>query len=426
LLKGVGGSKEDVVTEGVPCVRYGDLYTTHAEVIECARTFLTEDRAAVYTPIKYGDVLFAASGETLEEIGKSAVNLIQGDARCGGDMIVLRPNVPMVPRFFGYAADASPSVSQKTSMGRGTTVKHIYPDELKHLTIAVPPVPEQEAIAGFLDRKTASIDQLIAKKERLIALLAETGQALITHTVTKGLNPSAPLKNSGAEWIGKIPAHWECRRIKFLCRLESGHTPSKSEPAYWMSDECIIPWVSLNDTKALEAGDYIDDTAVKISAVGMQNSSAHLIPAGAVVFNRDGARVGLAAIITRPMAVSQHIIAWVCGPLIRSAFLLHVIYAMQDELVRLTSGATIPTIGMGDVGELTSPLPPVEEQDRVVAHLVRRRSMLSSTIDCVRKQVDRLREYRQALITAAVTGKLDVARRVPKTDEVSASVAETA
>ena len=85
------------------------------------------------------------------------------------------------------------------------------------------------------------------------------------------------MKDSGIEWIGEIPEHWEVKRLKFVCRLKSGHTPSRSEPSYWVSEECVIPWVSLNDTKTLKKYDYISDTAVKISLKGMSNSSAHLL-----------------------------------------------------------------------------------------------------------------------------------------------------
>lgn len=167
LLKGSGGSKEDAVEEGVPCVRYGELYTTHRNFIERARTCVTQERASDYTPIEYGDVLFAASGETIEEIGKSAVNLLHG-ARCGGDVVILRPTEAFVPRFLGYATDAAPVAAQKSLAGRGSTVKHVYPDELREVVIAVPPVDEQQAIADFLDRETGRLDALVAAKQRLL------------------------------------------------------------------------------------------------------------------------------------------------------------------------------------------------------------------------------------------------------------------
>ena len=106
-----------------------------------------------------------------------------------------------------------------------------------------PSLPEQEKIAAFLDYETAKIDALIEKQQRLIELLKEKRQAVISHAVTKGLNPNAPMKDSGVEWLGEVPAHWNVSRIKNIAQLESGHTPDKKIEEYWI--DCNIPWVSL-------------------------------------------------------------------------------------------------------------------------------------------------------------------------------------
>ena len=105
---------------------------------------------------------------------------------------------------------------------------HIYGDELKQLWIAVPPLPEQRAIAAFLDRETARIDALVSKKERLIELLQEKRTALISRTVTRGLDPNAPMKDSGVEWLGEIPAHWEVKRLKALATVQLSNVDKKS------------------------------------------------------------------------------------------------------------------------------------------------------------------------------------------------------
>ena len=144
--KGNGGTKEDEVSQGIPCVRYGDLYMHHRFFIERSRAFVTEERSSAYAPIQYGDVLFAASGETIEEIGKSAVNLITSQACCGGDVILFRPSIAVDARFMGYATDCQPIAYQKSCMGRGITVMHIYGDQLRCLWMTFPPPDEQAAI----------------------------------------------------------------------------------------------------------------------------------------------------------------------------------------------------------------------------------------------------------------------------------------
>jgi len=135
-----------------------------------------------------------------------------------------------------------------------------------------------------------------------------------------------------------------------------------------------------------------------------------VLPSGAVVFSRD-ATVGLCGITSRPMAVSQHFIAWICGPELVPTYLLFVLRSMTQELDRLTMGATIKTIGMPDVRTLVIPVPPVEEQERIVAYVLDRRRQLDGAISKIREQIAKLHEYRTALISAAVTSKIDVRER---------------
>lgn len=184
LFKGNGGSKEDEVPEGIPCVRYGDLYTRYEFFIRSAKACVSTSTASAYTRIFPGDVLFAASGETFEDIGRSAVNLLKGIACCGGDILLLRPSVPMNLQFLGYATDAPPSRHQKATMGRGFTVVHIYASQLKQLMLALPPLPEQTAIVQYLDSHLASLSSSMESSRRAIDLLKEYRTRLISDVVT--------------------------------------------------------------------------------------------------------------------------------------------------------------------------------------------------------------------------------------------------
>ena len=132
ISKGGGGNKDDEVSAGIPCIRYGDLYTTHNSFIEKSRSFVSKEKARKYTAIKYGDVLFAGSGETIDEIGKSAVNLMRQDACCGGDVILFRPTQQIEARYLGYALDCRQAATQKATMGRGITIMHIYGTQMKY------------------------------------------------------------------------------------------------------------------------------------------------------------------------------------------------------------------------------------------------------------------------------------------------------
>ena len=184
FFKGKGGTKLDEVGQGVPCVLHGDLYTCHDHHILHAPSCLDERVAEAYTPIAHGDVLFAASGETLEEIGTSAVNLIQSAAVCGGDVIVFRPGDNWDPCFLGYALGSANASHQKATMGRGFTVAHIYITQLRRLRTLLLPLCEQRAIASFLNRETGRIDAIVAKTREAIERLREYRGTVISAAVT--------------------------------------------------------------------------------------------------------------------------------------------------------------------------------------------------------------------------------------------------
>jgi len=223
MFKGNGGNKSDEVVAGIPCVWYGDLYTKHEYFVRRTRGFVSPERSAYYTSIQYGDVLFAASGETIEDIGRSAVNLLRMETCCGSDVLILRPTVDAVPEFLGYAADSPASRHQKACMGRGFTVVHIYASELKRLLLPLPPLPEQTAIVRFLDWAERRIRRVIRARQRRIKLLEEYKQTLIHRTVTGQIDvrtgqPYPAYKPSGVEWLGDVPAHWEVKPAKYFYR----------------------------------------------------------------------------------------------------------------------------------------------------------------------------------------------------------------
>jgi type I restriction enzyme S subunit len=309
-------------------------------------------------------------------------------------------------RFYWYICICLEPEMRRHSNGMG--IPHVNGNELKNSTIVLPSDEEADKIANFLDHEIAKIDTLIDKQQQLITLLKEKRQAVISHAVTKGLNSNAPMRDSGIEWLGQVPEHWDVKLIKYVCKLESGHTPSKSNPSFWIENDCHIPWISLNDTRNIDSSDFINDSVTKISEIGMNNSSAHYINEGAIVFTRDGARIGLAAIMGKSMCVSQHIIAWVCGETVNNHFLLHVIYAMNDELYRIASGATIPTIGMPDIRRMIMCVPNLNEQLEIVQYLLKRRKQFSQLISSAERAIELMKERRIALISAAVTGKIDV------------------
>ena len=273
--------------------------------------------------------------------------------------------------------------------------------------VGLPPLREQRVIAGFVDRETAKIDALVAKQERMIDLLREQRTALIMRHVSRGLDPNVPMKDSGVEWLGEIPAHWEAKRTKFAATLRSGHTPSRQKAEYWK--DCTIPWFGLADVWQIRDGqvEYVQQTAEKINEIGLANSAARLLPEGTVILSRT-ASVGFSAILGVDMATTQDFVNWVCGPALRPEYLLYVFRAMGPELQHLMMGSTHQTIYMHDVGGFSTPVPPVSEQDQIVAFVRKETAVIDALIANVRQAIDLHQEFRVALLSAAVTGKIDI------------------
>ena len=411
LFKGRGASKEDEAPTGIPCVRYGDLYTRHNYFIHDSRACIAEERASNYTPIEYGDVLFAASGETIDEIGKSAVNLIEGEAYCGGDVIIFRPRQRVDSRYMGYVTDFRPAAIQKARMGRGFTVIHIYGDELKRLAMPLPPVPEQAAIVRFLDHADRRIQRYIHAKEKLIALLEEQKRVVIHQAVTGRIDvrtgrPYPAYKPSGIEWLGEVPHHWNVKRLRQCGTMVGGMTPSMGEPRFWDGD---IPWVTPKDMKH----EAIRDSGVQVTKAALRETSIRLIGPPAVLMVVRGmilARKVPVAWITNCVTINQDMKAVVPAIGIKAEFLARALNSAQDALAILIDEAGHGTrrLPTERLRTLAIAIPSEDEQSLVVRFVDQTTTKIDKRIADTRREINLLHEYRTRLIADAVTGKLDV------------------
>ena len=291
-------------------------------------------------------------------------------------------------------------------LGKMGTQLNLNTDTVGSILIGFPPVTEQEAIVNFLDFKTAQIDALIAKKQALLEKLAEKRTALISHAVTKGLDPSVPMKDSGVEWLGEIPAHWEAKRLKFFVSIFGGGTPNTSKPEYWHGE---IPWVSPKDMKS----DFIDSTEDYLTDLGVTESATKIVPVNSVlIVVRSGILRHTIPVArnTIDVALNQDMKALVTNQSMRPGFLHWCINGLQKGLLPLWSkqGCTVESIEMGYMTNTFFPLPPIDEQDAILEHVSKITTLVDLQIQKVRNVILALAEYRSALITNAVTGKIDV------------------
>ena len=399
--KGSGGTKDDEVPDGIPCVRYGDLYTTHKSFISQTRGYVSPAKASAYTPINRGDVLFPTSGETIEEIGKSAVNLMRTQALCGGDLIVFWPTVPMQPKFAGYALDSPAAQTQKSLMGRGITIMHIYSGQLKYLWLALPPLFEQRAIVRYLDYVDRRVRRYVRAKEKLIGLLEEEKQAVINQAVTRGLDPNVRLKPSGVEWLGDVPEQWETSRVKteFLC-LNRRRVPLSAVERGAMTQRRYDYYGASGVIDRVE--DYLFDDELLLIAEDGANLVLRNSP--------------LAIVVRGKFWVNNH--AHILKP--RRGNLEY--FAAVMERLNYTpwiSGAAQPKLTQDRLMSIAIAVPPRLEQDEIIASTKAQTSGLTAGIVQARRQIELLEEYRTRLIADVVTGKLDVreaAAQLPEGD----------
>ena len=389
-------------SDGIPWVTIGDM--TASSVIRDTRKHITpraarEKRLQILPP---GTLLYSIYA-SLGKVAVLAVPAVTNQAILG-----LIPNQAVVhqPYLRWWLMDFERDVG---SLSSSNTQENLNAQKVRNIPVLLPPIDVQRAIADYLDEKTAAIDALIAKRERHIELLEEKRLTVLVDRVTRGLGPTVPMRESGVGWLGAVPAHWKIAPTRFVARLETGHTPSRQHPEYWVPEECTVPWFTLADVWQIRDGrpEYLGDTAEKVSPLGLANSAARLLPAETVVLSRT-ASVGFSGIMPVPMATSQDFVNWVCGPEVRPLYLLYVFRAMRQEFRRLTMGSTHQTIYMPDVRDFRTPLPPLAEQDAIVAVARSEMARHDGLVVRLREQIAKLREYRQTLISAAVTGKIDV------------------
>jgi type I restriction enzyme S subunit len=360
---------------------------------------------AGYTYFEQGDVVRARVTPCFEN-GKGAFlsNLTGGRGLGTTELFVFKPSRHIDPQFLYYVTVSEAFTEQGTATLYGAHgVRRVDDQFVRNYRVWVPSIETQRAIANYLVGETARIDDLILAKRRMAELLREQ---LSVARIDLVVDRREKERQEGPAWLGSIPSQWKLKRLKFVAEMESGHTPNRQIEAYWI--DCTVPWITLNDVSELEADWRFFQPKNAVNELGLRNSSAHVLPEDAVVLSRD-ATVGRSALLGRPMAVSQHFVAWVCGPELVPEYLLQVLRGpMQHHFGSLTAGATIATIGMPDLKQLAVPVPPLREQVRIVRQIAVAEDLANEALARVDQQMRLLQERRRALITAAVNGELGV------------------
>jgi len=289
------------------------------------------------------------------------------------------------------------------SLSNGGGQPNLSQDDLKKLKLPIPSYVEQTAIAHYLDTKLGEIDALIDKQQTLLEKLAEQRTAVITHAVTKGLNPAAPMKNSGVEWLGDVPAHWETWKITHAIDLiGSGTTPKSDNAEYY--DEDIL-WVTTSELRE----NFISDTKQKVSDSAIKEYSAlKIYPVNSVAMAMYGATIGRLGILEREATFNQACCVFGNSKILHYKFLFYWLWHRRPILISLSNGGGQPNLSQDDLRKLKIPIPSYEEQINIAEYLDQETAKIDRLCETVNQIIGRLKEYRTALITQAVTGKIKV------------------
>jgi type I restriction enzyme, S subunit len=325
---------------------------------------------------------------------------------------VLRSGTQLDPHFLCRLAQSTAFIEWVVAHSEGVSYPAITPTVLGQLPVPIPPFSEQKAIAAFLDRETERIDSLIAKKEQLIDLLEEKRAAFINHVVTKGLSADTLMKDSGIEWLGQIPESWNMTRLKFITSMVT--SGSRGWAQHYSDDGAMffrvgnIPRTSIDiDLSNIQRvtppdGSEGERTRVKVGDV-LLSITAHIGSVAVVQEDLGDAFVSQHLALIRPVACR-----------ISSRWLAYTLFSSVGELQfqSLLYGGTKDGLGLDDVESLVIPVPPPEEQAAICSHLDHVTANLADMIEKIGLHNEMLLELRTALISAAVTGQIDVCGEV--------------
>ena len=387
--KGKGIAKSDLVSRGIPCLRYAEIYTDYNFYIYNLKSRIPRELADKSKKLLKGDIVFAGSGETVDEIGKSVAYVSEIEAYVGGDAVVLTPYGKLDSLFTSYQLNDDERRKYLRKMGQGSSVVHIYSSELQNLRLSFPPLPEQKKIALIL----TSVDEVIENTQRQINKLKDLKKAVMNELLTKGIGHTE-FKDTE---LGRIPKSWKRVTLgEVLESVEGGGTPSRRNAAYWGNK---IPWATVKDLKTVR----LSTTEESITEGGLKNSSSRKIPMGTVIIATRMA-VGKVAVFNREVAINQDLKALFPKPYLLSAYLLQWFLSKSQTLEVLGTGSTVKGIRLETLRNLPFLLPPLPEQEKIASIL----DSFDENISEKQTKLNQIHFLKKSLMQDLLTGKVRV------------------
>jgi type I restriction enzyme S subunit len=385
----------------VPWITTGEL--REKEIVSTTKN-VTLDTLRIFPTLRTypkGSIAIAMYGATIGRLGIFGVEATTNQACC-----VLTKSDVVDNKYLYYWLQAFKRDIVNLASGGGQP--NINQEVVASLKISSPNLSGQKTIANFLDHETAKIDILIDKQQQLIKLLKEKRQAVISHAVTKGLNPDAAMKDSGVEWLGEVPEHWAVAQLKFnTLQMQTGPFGSQLH-----AEDYVIGGVPLINPAHMIEGNLSPDPKVTVDDETQERLKRHKLSEGEIIFARRG-ELGRCAIVTKEQN------GWLCGTgslkaklnkklIPEYAYLLITSDGVVSELSLESKGSTMDNLNTETLGRVRMPVPPKYEQNKILEYVENISGKYKHLINSAVIAINLIQERRTALISAAVTGKIDV------------------
>lgn len=393
-----GLKSDEFIDEGPYLVTGTDLVNGNIVWETCYH--ISEERytEAPQIQLENGDLLITKDGT----IGKISIVTDKPDkAILNSGLFVTRPlgNI-YITKFMYWVLNSKVFWSYYGYLETGSTIKHLYQETFENFSFPLPDLATQKSISNYLDRKTAAIDSLIEDKQKLIELLKEKRQAIISEAVTKGLDKNAKMKDSGIEWIGDIPENWEVKRLKQVSKLKTGTTPAGNEGInYDNNGLCWFTPADFNPNMKLICSEkFIDENTIK-------SKNITVYPKNSVLLVAIGATVGKIGYTIDDSYSNQQITAIIPNDVL-GKYLLYYIASKANYIKENALYTTLPIINNAYLGSIYVVIPAMEEQIQIVNYIDQQTEEIDSLTADITEQIEKLKEYHQAIISEAVTGKV--------------------
>lgn len=395
---------EENVTQNTDCSVTKQLQFKYGEIVEKNNQNVDEDVAKTiskYTLVKPNDIMINGLNLNYDFISQR-VGMVREEGVITSAYISLRPTSIVNHKYINYLLKAMDARKLFHGMGTGVRLTLSY-KELKNKFLPVPTLDEQNRMVAYLDEQTSQIDEAIAQQQKMIDLLNERKQIIINEAVTKGLNPNIKMKNSGVDWIGEIPEHWNVIKTSYVfTRIGSGTTPKSGQEDYYSEE----------GTYFLQTGDlndgYIENTTKRITSKALKDTNLKLYSKGSLVIAMYGATIGKLGILNIDTTVNQACCVLSECDTMFTKYAFYLFAIAKNDLILQSRGGGQPNISQDTIRNEKLIVPPYEEQKEIAYFIDEEIIPISYAITNAEKQIIALQERKQIIINEVVTGKFKV------------------